>query len=610
MRVHPVPPCACVAYNVRAAGDGGTGCEERSLTASATLARVFALWTTAPGTFALIVVALVAMLLVTMQAPTASADEGDRPHDAGPVWREVGEGTSPTVHTSLVPLAIAFFTDCSQTDSLSPPACGSPPAQWVGADNPVLFCTFQAGRPASMTAQQFRDFVADAATAWNRLSAAVGVGYSGDCSTGSSWAEDNFRNEIGFDDGRNVVTGQSAAITLGSWQTLLAAGDPNQAIARELVEADIILDNAINIPDVCLASTITHEIGHAIGFGHSDSSSDLMFPSFNPDNPSSCPTTPRSAEHAALQTLYGVDLPPSIDAGADRTVDFAAQVTLQASASDPEGSPLAFGWEQISGPSVTISGFSASASPVFTAPSSAATIVFEVTATDRYLHTASDRVSITVSASGGVPAGFPVFSSILPASFVPGATAGTSVLGWNPVDGSSSYQLCSATSSVLLASSCGSVAAPSVAITWDTVLGSAGSATQTRVLTSGWRLTGIQACSSSGCSAAIDGPLAGGVRWAAWGIDYDFLAMTFDIAGFEFTFAAVVNISGPARQFELSNGPPEDPFQRQMGRCLGLAPGGACFAFLDFNDGKQERVVGVRSSRPGTPTVEHHITVR
>ena len=83
MRVHPVPPCACAAYNVRAAGDGGTGCEERSLTASATLARVFALRTTAPGTFALIVVALVAMLLVTMQAPTASADEGDRPHDAG-----------------------------------------------------------------------------------------------------------------------------------------------------------------------------------------------------------------------------------------------------------------------------------------------------------------------------------------------------------------------------------------------------------------------------------------------------------------------------------------------------------------------------------------------
>ena len=585
-------------------GTGGPQCEERSLTASATRARGIALQTTAPIALALVT------LLVVLQPTPASADEGDRSHDAGPVWRQLGAPSPIEVHSSPVPLVIAFFTDCSQAPSLSPPACGSPPAKWVAPDNPVEFCTFQAGRPSSISAQQFRDFVADGASAWNRVSAAVGVRYSGDCATGSTWREDNFRNEIGFDDGRNVVQGQSAAITLGLWQIVLAGNDPDLAIARELVEADIVLDNTVEIPDICFASTITHEIGHAIGFGHSDSSSDLMFPSFNPNNLSSCITAPSSAEHAALQTLYGFDLPPNVDAGANRTVDFTSQVTLQVSASDPEGGPLSYGWEQLSGPTVTISGLGAGASLVFTAPSSAATLEFEVTATDQFLHAASDRVSITVSVSGGVPAGFPVFSSILPASFVPGATPGTSVLGWNPVASSSSYQLCSATSSALLASSCVSLGAPSVPITWDTVLGTDGSATQTRVLTSGWRLTRIQACSSSGCSHAVDGPLAGGVRWAAWGIDYDVLAMTFDIAGFEFTFAAVVNISGPARQFELGNGPPEDPFQRQMGRCLGLGPNGACFAFLDFNDGKQDRVVGIRSSRPGTPTVEHHITVR
>ncbi len=550
------------------------------------------------------------LLLVALPPGAASADDGERTHDTGPVWHQVGEPSLFEVHTIPVPLVIAFFTDCSQASNLSPPACGSPPAKWVAPDNPVEFCTFQAGRPLWISAQVFRDAVADGAAAWNALSAAVGVRYSGDCSTGSTWTPDNFRNEIGFDDGRNVVQGQSAAITLGSWRTQLAGGDPDQAIGRELVEADIILDNNLAIPNVCFVSTITHEIGHAIGFGHSDSSADLMFPSFNPSDLSTCPITPSTAEHALLQTLYGVDLPPTVDAGENRTVDFASQVTLQVSGSDPEGGPLSYGWEQVSGPAVTISGLGGNASPVFTAPSSEATLEFEVTATDQFLHTASDRVSFTASASGGVPVGFPVFSSILPATFVPGATPGTSVLGWNAVDGSSSYQLCSATSPALLAASCGSVAAPSVAITWDTVLGSAGSATQTRVLTGGWRFTRIQACSSSGCSEAIDGPLAGGVRWAAWGIDYDFLAMTFDIAGFEFTFAAVVNISGPARQFEIGNGPPEDPFQRQMGRCVGLGPNGACFAFLDFNDGKQGSVVGIRSSRPGTPTVEQHITVR
>lgn len=556
-----------------------------------------------------------ALLLVTTQPPAAAADEGDRLHDAGPVWRPLGEFLPPEVHSSPVPLVIALFADCSQTSSLSPPACGSPPAQWVGPNNPVEFCSFQAGRPASISAQQFRDFVADAAAAWNQVSAAVGVHYSGDCSSGSRWTEGNFRNEIGFDDGRNVVGGQSAAITLGTWQTLLAGGNPSQAIARELVEADIVIDNTVSMPTVCFASTIAHELGHAIGFGHSDSNGDLMFPSFDPNNVSSCPTAPSSAEHAALQSLYGTNLPPTIDAGANRTVDLRSQVTLQASGSDPEGSPLAYGWEQLSGPAVTISGLGAGASPVFTAPASATTLEFQVTAIDQYLNTASDRVSITVAAGGGggQPAGFPVFSSILPASFVPGAAAGTAVLGWDPVDGSSSYQFCTATSAVLLGSSCVALGDPSVPITWDTVLGSAGSAgsaTQTRVLSTGWRHTRIQACSSSGCSEAIDGPVAGGVRWAAWAIDYDFLAMTFDIAGFEFTFAAVVNVSGSARQFEIGNGPPSDPFQRQMGRCVGVSAGGSCFAFLDFSHGKQDRVVGVRSSRPGTPTVEHHLTVR
>jgi hypothetical protein len=579
--------------------------EERALTAPTMQARNLRLFAGAP-----LALAVLALLLVAIRPAAAHADDGERAYDGGPQWREAGELAGADLHDLAVPLAIAFFTDCTEAPSLSPPACGSPPAKWVAPDNPVEFCTVQAGRPASVSAGGFREAVAQGAAAWNAVSAAVGVRYLGDCATGATWQQDNGRNEIGFDDTRNAVSGSSAAITLGAWQTSFPAGEPNNVLSRKLVEADIIIDHRISVPDQCFASTITHEIGHAIGFGHSDSSGDLMFPSFNPSNLSTCPTAPSSAEFALLQALYGVDLPPNVDAGPDRSVDFSAQVTLRASATDPEGGSLSIGWEQVSGPSVAIVGLTSGLAPVFTAPAAEATLEFEVTATDAFLHTATDRVVISVSESGGVPAGFPVFSSFLPASFVSGSPPGTAVLGWNPVDGSSSYEICTAPAPTLLANSCATIAAPSVPITWDTVLGAAGSAADTRVLKSGWRLTRIQACSSSGCSRAVDGPIAGGVRWSAWGIDYDFLAMTFDIAGFEFTFAAVLNVSGPARQFELGNGPAGDPFQRQMGRCLGLGPSGACFAFLDFNDGRQDSVVGVRSSRPGTPTVEHHIPVR
>ena len=555
----------------------------------------------------ILVAALVAATAFALSAAPSEAEDGERPYDDGPRWEERGELPFDDVHGIPYELAVTYFTDCSQAPGLTPPSCGSPPARWVAPDNPVEFCTFQSNRPPSISAQAFRAAVIDGAAAWNATQSAVGVLYIGDCPSGSSWQKDNNRNEIAFDDGRNVVQGQSAAITLGAWRTLFQPSSPGTVLAREFAEADIVMDEDFPTSGVCFTSTIAHEMGHAIGFGHSDASSDLMFPSFNPNNPASCPLQPSSAERAALQSLYGVDLTPTVSAGTDRSAARGSLVTLAASATDPEGAPLSIAWTQVGGPNV---GLGAGASPTFTAPSSDATLTFEVTATDPFLHSASDRIVISVTGSVSTPSTFPVFVSFLPQSFVPSAVPGTAVLGWSTVDGASSYQLCSATNTILLQSSCETLAQPDRSITWDTVLGSAGPADATRVFTSGWRLTRIQACGSGGCSQAVEGPIAGGVRWASWGIDYDFLAMTFDIAGFEFTFGAVVNVSGPPRQFYFGNGPVEDPFETDMGSCLGLRPGGACFTFLDFSDGDQDRVVGIRSSRPGTPTVEHHILVR
>ena len=476
---------------------------------------------------------------------------------------------------------------------------------------PVEICSLQANRPSSVSASEFRSAVTDAALAWNAALAAVGVDYIGDCPSGAVWQKDNNRNEIGFDDGRNVGGGQSVAITLGTWQSFFAPGSQQTVVAREFVEADIVIDHTINIPVACFRWTVSHEVGHALGFGHSDSTSDLMFPSFNPNVLSTCPTTPSSAEVALLQSLYGSNAAPSVDAGLDRSVDLAAQVTLAAAATDPEGGPLTYQWQQISGTAVSLSSGGAGQNVTFSAPNAEAALAFEVTVSDQFLHVSTDSVQISVSTTGGIPTSFPVFDSILPAAFVPGTLAGTTALGWTQVDGASSYEFCSAVSPITLDSNCDpGLPTPSVAVTWDSVLGPAGSADATRVFTGGWRYTRIQACSSQGCTQAVEGPIAGGLRWAAWDIDYDFLAMTFDIAGFQFTFGAVVNLSGTARQFQLGNGPAGDPFQTTMGSCTSVGANGLCFAFLDFNAGNQESVLGVRSSRPGTPTTEHHIVVR
>ena len=552
-------------------------------------------------------VAFLAVLLVTLNPSSARADDGERLYDLGPRWSEAGGGPSP--HDIPVELVIAFFTDCTEADRLSPPVCGSPPAQWVGAEVPVEFCSFQSNRPSSITAQEFRDAIEAAAAAWNAAGAAVGIDYTGDCSSGSTWQDGNGRNEFGFDDGGNVVSTQSAGITLGTWRTVSLPGNSLLVVAREFIEADIVIDHRLDIPDVCFLSTLTHELGHAIGFGHSDSTSDLMFPSFNPNNVSTCPVKPSGAEISQLRALYGTDLLPSVDAGSDLTVDLGTQVTLAAKGSDPEGATLTYRWSQLSGQPVTPSAGGAGKSVVFTAPSAETTLEFEVTALDPFLHPATDRVRITVSSTGGVPTSFPLFDSFLPVTFAPGIPEGTTALGWTTVDGASSYEFCSGVSAAALASNCSTLSSPSAPITWHTVLGAGGSADVTRVLTSGWRMTRIQACSSQGCSKPSDGPLAGGVRWAAWGIDYDVIAIPFDIAGFQFTLAAVINVSGPARSFELGNGPPGDPFLVTMGTCGSLRAGGMCFAFLHFND-EQHEVVGIRSSRPGTPTVEHHIEVR
>lgn len=545
--------------------------------------------------------AVLALLLAAGQAPPAQAEGGGR----------VEYSDATPVHDAPFELLIAYFTDCSEVPNFAPPRCGSPPAKWAASSNPVPICTAQANRPDWLGAHAFREAVAQGARAWNNAaSAAVGVRYTGDC-PGDRWEEGNGLNEIGFDDGRNVVDGPDVALTSATWRSVYADPTRRMVIERTFIESDIVLDPDRVSAGACFASTVTHEFGHLLGLGHSNEPRDLMYPSYKPGRPAGCLLQPSPAEVALLRSLYGSDTAPLVSAGLDLTVGLFEPVVLTAEASDPDGGDLSYEWVQTGGPPLWLGTRQAQPELSFRAPAEPAVLVFEVTATDRYLHQATDRVAVTVTRSGAPPQRFPVFESFLAARYVPDAPEGTAVLGWSDVEDATAYEFCWSPAEALFARLCNAaLSSPSIPVTWDRIFDEAGRADATVLLNGGWRATSIRACNAGGCSRVSEGPLAGGVRWDAWDIDYDVIVIIFDISGVQFTFAGAVNLAGTGRKFVFGNGPPDDPFQTTMGACRSLGRNGFCFGYLDYQVRDQGAVVGIRSTRPGTPTIEHHVPVR
>ena len=95
----------------------------------------------------------------------------------------------------------------------------------------------------------------------------------------------------------------------------------------------------------------------------------------------------------------GINDPPVVDAGDDRSVGEGATVTLVGAASDPEGEAVSFAW--IAPDGVTLDDAS-SATQVFTAPQDLTVdevLSFSLEATDASGHAASTGVVITVSAN-------------------------------------------------------------------------------------------------------------------------------------------------------------------------------------------------------------------
>lgn len=325
------------------------------------------------------------------------------------------------VHGTPQELAVGLIGDCEPGEA--PPVCGGPPAQWASVRRPVELCAYPARRPGWLSADDFDRTLRAAVEAWNAAEAGIGARYLGLCEGGDGWMARNGRNEIAFDDARDVVRGNTAAVT-SSHTSWLPAQQPT---LRLIEEADIVFDDAFPASPRCFLATAIHEIGHALGFGHSDDRADVMYPSFSVQTAGSCKDAPSAAERAALQSLYGIDRAPTVRIEVP-AAEPGAEVTVLAEATDPEGGPVRFEWVQTAGPSLAINaqGPRARIAP----PAGSGAVELLVTVRDAQGHAATARATLPGSAPGapsaaGAPkpaspndASAPVLSGAVPASGV------------------------------------------------------------------------------------------------------------------------------------------------------------------------------------------------
>ncbi len=104
-------------------------------------------------------------------------------------------------------------------------------------------------------------------------------------------------------------------------------------------------------------------------------------------------------------TVTHVNAAPTVNAGADQTVNESSTVTLIGSGADGDGTIAAYAWSQAAGPAVTLAGAN-SATANFTAPAVAANTVFtfKLTVTDNLGTAAAATTNVTVTHTNVAPA--------------------------------------------------------------------------------------------------------------------------------------------------------------------------------------------------------------
>lgn len=101
-------------------------------------------------------------------------------------------------------------------------------------------------------------------------------------------------------------------------------------------------------------------------------------------------------------TVREVNRAPVAFAGPDRVVLPGTRVTLEGTATDPDGDPITLAWTQVAGPPVAIDD-PALAGPTFTAPPADAVLAFELVANDGSLASEPSAVQLTVRATNRPP---------------------------------------------------------------------------------------------------------------------------------------------------------------------------------------------------------------
>jgi hypothetical protein len=184
-------------------------------------------------------------------------------------------------------------------------------------------------------------------------------------------------------------------------------------------------------------------------------------------------------------------------------------------------------------------------------------------------------------------------------------------LGWEVDSPAAEYEFCSSATGTSQ-NTCVRQPSADVTMTWDMVLGAAVEDEPHRVFTTGTRETSLRACNGQGCSAVGVGPHAGGLRWIAYEVDYDFFAMSFDVPGtsVRYTIVGVINVDGPARRFSLYTGSSSDFEATRITACGNVRAGQMCMGLLGPTDRGHGRYATVISERAETPVLEHRIRIR